>query len=116
MLGFAKLRNYFEREAERTGKAPPVVDSDAILANPAAQLEALCRVIGIAWDPAMLSWSKGPHPEDGVWGAHWYDKVNASTGFGPPRGEVPQLDGEYARTAEACREDYEFMRKYAIDA
>ena len=115
MLGFAKVRSYFEREAERTGKAPPVVDSDAILANPEAQLEALCTAIGIAWDPAMLRWQRGPHPEDGVWGAHWYDKVNASTGFGPTRGDVPQLDGEYARTAEACREDYEFMRKYAIE-
>lgn len=116
MLGFAQLRDYFTREADRTGAAPPVVDSDAILANPAAVLEALCKALVIAWDPAMLAWEKGPLPEDGIWGAHWYDKVNASTGFGSPPGALPEVDGAYAKTAEACREDYEFLRKYAIGA
>ncbi len=115
MLGFAQVRSYFEREADRTGKAPPVVDSDAILANPAGVLEALCAALGIDWDPAMLAWEAGPHPQDGIWGAHWYDKVNASTGFGQPRGDLPELDGEYRKTAEACRDDYEFMRQYAIE-
>lgn len=116
MLGFAKLRDYFEREADRIGTAPPVVDSDLFLANPAAVLQQLCHRIGIDWDPAMLSWEKGPHPDDGIWGAHWYDKVNASTGFGPPPGALPKLDGEYLKTADACREDYESMRKHAIHA
>jgi hypothetical protein len=116
MLGFAQVRSYFEREAERTGTAPPVVDSDAILANPAAQLEALCAKLGKTWDRAMLRWAKGPHPDDGVWGAHWYDKVNASTGFGSGRGELPELDGDYAKCAEACRDDYEYMLQYAIKA
>lgn len=114
MLGFAQLRDYFEREADRTGKAPPVVDSDTILADPAGVLAALCEALGIVWDPAMLSWKIGPHPEDGVWGAHWYDKVNASTGFGAAPGVLPVLDGNYRETAEACREDYEFLWKHAI--
>lgn len=116
MLGFAQVRAYFEREAHRSGKTPPVVDSDAILANPARQLEELCIAIGISWDPAMLGWAKGPHPDDGIWGAHWYDKVNASTGFGATPAAMPLLDGAYAKTAEACREDYEFMLQYAISA
>ena len=114
MLGFAQLRAYFEAEAERTGATPPVVDSDDILAEPATVLEKLCHALGIAWDPAMLSWTKGPHPEDGVWGAHWYDKVNASTGFGQPPGAIPELDGDYARTAEACRADYEALKRHAL--
>ena len=115
-LGFAQVRDYFEREADRLGSAPPVVDSDAILAAPAAVLAKLCEALGIAWDPAMLGWARGPHAEDGVWGAHWYDAVNASTGFGPPPGDMPDLDGEYARAAEACRADYEALARHAISA
>lgn len=114
MLGFAQLRVYFEREADRVGAAPPVIDSDTILRDPRAVLQSLCAALGIAWDEAMLSWDKGPHSADGVWGRHWYDKINASTGFGPPPTEMPMLDGAYQKTADACREDYEYMRKYAI--
>ena len=116
MLGFAQIRRYFESEAERTGEIPPVVDSDDILADPAGVLEALCAALGIAWDPAMLSWKKGPHPGDGVWGAHWYDKVNASTGFAERPDELPELDGAYADTARACREDYDALKAHALRA
>jgi hypothetical protein len=114
MLGFAQIRRYFDREADRIGKAPPVVDSDAILADPASVLEKLCGALGIAWDPAMLSWQQGPHLEDGVWGAHWYDKVNASTGFGLPPGRLPELTGESDRVAGGCRGDYEALLAHAI--
>jgi hypothetical protein len=114
MLGFAQLRSYFHSEVSKPGKAPIVIDSDTILSNPARALELLCERLDIPWDPAMLNWKKGPHPEDGVWGEHWYDKVNASMGFGSAPGPLPVLDGEYLRTAEACRDDYEFLLKHAI--
>ena len=114
MLGFARLRSYFEQEAERIGRAPPVIDSDDILRDPARMLESLCTALDIGWDPAMLAWKKGPHPEDGLWGAHWYDKVNASTGFGSPPGPLPELDGDYRAVADACRADYEAMKQYAL--
>lgn len=114
MLGYARMRRYFEHEAKRLGHAPPVIDSDAILANPAGVLAKLCAALRIAWDPAMLAWRRGPHREDGVWGAHWYDKVNASTGFGKPPGPLPDLTGEAREVAEACREDYEALLAHAI--
>ena len=115
MLGFDKLRQYFEGEAERTGETPVVVDSDAILSDPAGVLEALCLRLSIGWDPAMLTWEKGPHKEDGIWGTHWYDKVNASTGFGKAPGDMPRLEGDYLKVAEECREDYEFLAGFAIN-
>ncbi|MDY7096765.1 MAG: sulfotransferase [Pseudomonadota bacterium] len=114
MLGFAQLRSYFEAEAERSGKVPVVVDSDDILRDPPRVLAKLCEALGISWDEAMLSWQKGPLPQDGVWGAHWYDKVNASTGFGPPPRELPVLEGGYLDVADACRADYEALKAHAI--
>ncbi|KLI64102.1 branched-chain amino acid aminotransferase [Aurantiacibacter marinus] len=114
MLGFAQLRRYFDQEADRNGNPPPVVDSDAILRDPPGVLRKLCTALGIAWDPAMLSWQKGPHPEDGVWGAHWYDKVNASTGFGTAPQDIPKLEGEYAAVAEECMADYEALARFAL--
>ncbi len=113
-LGTARQRAFFEQEAERLGHAPPVIDSATILADPEAALRLLCAALGIGWDPAMLAWPTGPHPQDGVWGAHWYDKVQASTGFGPPPGPLPMLADDYAIVAEACREDYEALARFAI--
>ncbi|MDJ0978194.1 MAG: HAD family hydrolase [Erythrobacter sp.] len=116
LLGFAKLRAYFETEAQRTGSAPVVVDSDLVLQDPAGVLEGLCNALGIAWDASMLEWERGPHPQDGVWGAHWYDKVNASTRFGPAPGPLPELKDEYLAVAQACRADYDALRRHALTA
>lgn len=113
-LGVMRQREYFEMVAERSGSAPPVIDSYDILTDPSGALEKLCMALDIDWDPAMLSWEKGPHKEDGIWGSHWYDKVNASTGFGKAAGELPELDDDYRKVAEECRADYEFLSQYAI--
>ncbi len=113
-LGIERQRAYFDLEADRLGRAPPVVDSADVLANPASVLEKLCDALSIDWDAAMLSWAKGPHPQDGIWQSHWYDAVNASTGFGKQPGDLPTLDEEYQKTADACRGDYEYMRNHAI--
>ena len=63
----------------------PVIDSADILRDPPAALRTLCVALGIAFDPAMLSWPAGPRPTDGVWARYWYDSVWRSTGFGPYR-------------------------------
>ena len=114
MLGFAQLKAYVEAVMAATGSMPPIVDSDDILADPEAMLRKLCASLGIGWDPAMLAWAKGPHPEDGVWGTHWYDRVNASTGFADAPGTMPALEGDYARVAAACRADYDWLKARAL--
>ncbi|MEL6530800.1 MAG: HAD family hydrolase [Pseudomonadota bacterium] len=116
MLGFAQLREYFDVAASLGGKKPPVVDTDVILRNPKNVLSQLCDALDIEWDPEMLSWKQGPHPDDGVWGEHWYDKVNVSTGFAPAPGPLPSLEGDYRKVADQCRVDYEYLRQFAINA
>jgi len=61
----------------------PVVDGADVLRDPASTLERLCAALGIAWDPAMLSWPAGRRATDGVWAPYWYATVEASTGFAP---------------------------------
>lgn len=113
-LGTARQRDYFERVADRLGHAPPVIDSADVLANPPHVLARLCEALKIAWDPAMLQWDRGPHPQDGVWGSHWYDRVNASSGFGAAPGPLPDLTDDYRRVADACRADYEALKGHSI--
>jgi hypothetical protein len=113
-LGTAEQVQFFDREADRLGRAPPVIDSADILRDPPAMLQKLCSALGIAWDPAMLHWEAGLHPTDGVWGSHWYDAVVSSTGFGAPDKSQPILSGEQRAVAEACRADYDHLAQHKI--
>ena len=113
-LGIARQRAYFDREADRTGTAPPVIDSADILRDPAAMLATLCAALGIAWDPAMLAWPHGRRATDGIWASHWYASVEASTGFGPAEGPLPALSGDAAAVAAACRADYDYLAGFAL--
>lgn len=113
-LGFARQREWFEREADRLGHAPPVVDSADVLADPAGTLARLCAALGIAYDPAMLRWEAGPHASDGVWAPHWYGRVLASTGFDAQEGPLPAMAGEAARVRDECRPHYEAMAAHKL--
>ena len=115
-LGSERQAEFFEREADRLGRAPPVVDSADILRDPAAVLAKLCAALGIAWDPAMLSWQPGIRDTDGVWAAHWYDAVASSTKFGPPDERPVELDDDSRRVADACRPFYERLAKHRLSA
>jgi hypothetical protein len=115
-LGFARQWALFERVAEREGTAPPVIDAEAVRADPEAVLRALCARIGLEFDPGMLAWPAGRRASDGVWGAHWYGSVERSTGFAPPEPAPPALPARYAALAEAGRAAYERLAEHAIGA
>jgi hypothetical protein len=115
-FGLERQAEFFEREADRLGHAPPVVDANDVLADPPAVLAKLCRVLGIAWDPAMLSWQPGRRETDGPWAPHWYGAVERSTGFGPPECDSVDLPAEAARVAERCRPYYERLASHRLHA
>jgi len=91
-----------------------VIDASDIRADPERTLSMLCRRLGIDWDTAMLSWPKGGHAADGVWGKHWYGSVHQSTGFAGQEGPMPKLSGDYLTLAEAAMPNYEAMAPYKI--
>jgi len=114
-IGFIRQRELFDEVHAATGALPVVIDAADIREAPAVMLEKLCAAVGIAYDPAMLSWPQGPHAADGVWASHWYDAVWRSTGFAPPeKGEPPALPDGLAAIADAVRPHYEHLRRFAL--
>jgi hypothetical protein len=113
-FGLERQAEFFEREADRLGMAPPVIDARDVLANPQAVLSKLCVALGIPRDKAMLAWEAGPRPTDGPWAPHWYATVEASFGFGPPETDDVDLPDEARRLADRCRPYYERLAAHRI--
>jgi hypothetical protein len=115
-IGFERQAELFDREAQRAGRAPPVVEAADVLADPRRTLGALCEALAIPFSDAMLSWPPGRRDTDGVWAPVWYDAVERSTGFAKP-GRVARfddLDDSLKPIAEAARPFYERLAPYAL--
>ncbi|MEL6574710.1 MAG: sulfotransferase family protein [Pseudomonadota bacterium] len=83
-VGFAEQRQLFDLISVRDGKAPPVIDSDDLLENPAAVVEAWCRAVGIPFLPAALSWAPGARDEVSWWdGGSFHANLRNSDGLKP---------------------------------
>lgn len=115
-VGFERQAELFDREAQRLGAAPPVLEARDVLASPRAALTALCRALGIVFSPAMLAWPAGRRDSDGVWAPAWYDAVERSTGFAPPRPPVrlASLDPAPRSIAEAARPFYDRLAAHRL--
>lgn len=94
-IGFPQQLELYDFACEVSDTRPVIIDCDDILRVPETALAKLCDALGIPYDNAMLSWEPGPKPEDGVWGAHWYDSVYASRKFKPEPGPVPEVAAEF---------------------
>jgi len=105
-IGFLQQAELFDQVAA-AGAIPVVIDSADIRRDPESMLRKLCAAVGLAFDPAMLSWPAGGHASDGVWAPHWYGAVHASTGFAPAEGPLPDLPSERAALAEQALPAYE---------
>ncbi len=112
-IGFVQQVELYEQLVAE-GLSPVVIDSADIRRDPSTMLQRLCAAIGLDWTPAMLTWPRGGHPDDGVWAAHWYGAVHDSTGFAPAEGPPPALDGPRATLAEAAMPAYERLRAVAL--
>jgi hypothetical protein len=115
-FGLERQADFFAREADRIGNAPPVIDADDVLRDPQGVLSALCARLAISWDPAMLRWPAGRRASDGPWAPHWYQAVEASAGFGPPDDDPVELPDDARRLAARCRPYYEALAAHRIVA
>jgi len=115
-IGLTRQVEFFERIADRLGEAPPVIESNDVLADPRGTLNALCAACGIPFREEMLAWPPGPRASDGVWAPAWYDKVEQSTGFAAPRREatIEDLRDDLRPIAEAARPLYEQLSRHRL--
>lgn len=110
---FRVARRIVEFE-KRRGQVCPVVDTADILKNPRAMLAALCAALNVPYTDRMLSWPAGPRATDGPWAPHWYDAVNASTGFRSAVENTPSLNSHLEKLAALCAPDYEYFRSIRL--
>jgi hypothetical protein len=115
-IGLVRQAELFDREADRLGAAPAVIEGADVLANPRVALAALCAALGIPFSESMLAWPAGRRPTDGVWAPAWYDAVERSTGFEAPRrvATMDDLDAETRKIAKAARPYYERLVMHRI--
>ena len=112
-LGFRRQAELFDHVCGITGRVPAVLEARDLLEAPEPMLRCLCAAVGVGFDLAMRAWPKGPRASDGVWGAHWYERVNATTGFAPYRAPGPVPAGLEEIVAE-CRPYYQRLRAHRI--
>jgi len=115
-IGFVRQAELFDREADRLGAAPPVIDADDVLADPRGVLTALCAALDAPFCEAMLTWPPGRRATDGVWAPVWYEAVERSTGFAAPRTEpaAGELDDGLEAIAAAARPSYDRLARYRL--
>ena len=121
-VGFAEQRTLFERLIRETGETPVVIDSDDVLADPPAMVEAWCDAIGIPFVEDALTWEPGSRSEvlwfdgnDDVWHASLRD----SDGLKPqPRkdADISTLSPELRRQYDSALPHYERLHSARLRA
>lgn len=114
--GLPQQVELFERVRGETGRTPAVFDAKDILDAPEPTLRAMCAGVGVAFDPAMLSWPAGPRETDGVWAKHWYGEVEKSTGFKPFKPKEEPVPERLVGVYERCAELYDVLSRERVKA
>lgn len=116
LVGYPQQAALFDRAADRLGRPPPVIRGSDIQRSPEPALRALTAALDLPFEPTMLRWPEGPKPYDGVWAAHWYDRVWRTAGFKAPAetADPPALPDALRRIADAAAPLYEMLERHAL--
>lgn len=113
-IGIEQQAEIFNYVAGLSQQRPPVIDARDVLMAPAVVLSKLCERTGAPFTDKMLSWPAGPRVSDGVWGAHWYESVQTSTGFDNYEPKTIELNDNLTRLAEQAEPFYQLMYAHRI--
>ena len=109
-LGYTQLLKIFQYHDNQI----PIVDAKDILLNPEGMLRKLCFLFNIVFEEKMLSWDKGAHPQDGIWGKYWYDRLWESTTFSLYEEKESIIDDAYKDILEECINIYDELYQYRV--
>ncbi|MDT0444018.1 sulfotransferase-like domain-containing protein [Streptomyces johnsoniae] len=116
-IGLQALYELYTAVRDAGGNPPVVIDSDDLVARPAATMAAYCAAVGLPFIPRALSWEPGERPE---WrrSARWHADVQASSGL-ERRARVytrtVENSAELARFAAHHRPFYERLHAARLD-
>ncbi|HUB41722.1 MAG TPA: sulfotransferase family protein [Streptosporangiaceae bacterium] len=79
-LGLERLCEVQDAVREAGADASLVIDSDDLVARPAATMAAYCAAVGLPFLPRALTWEPGERPEWRQYG-RWHMDASASAGF-----------------------------------
>jgi hypothetical protein len=97
----------------RIGKKFIVIDSNILIDNPKKILTQWCNGIDLEFNDSMLSWKMGKHPQDGIWGKHWYDNVVNSTNFQKFLQNESELNEKYQSIYDEALDYYNKLYYFA---
>lgn len=108
-IGIKRQYELYEEISRISGQAIPVIDSRATLIKPRETLQVLCSKFEIPFLETMMSWPEGKRDSDGIWGEHWYEAVEASTGWQKFKEQDIQLSPKLQRVADESADYYQAL-------
>ena len=114
-IGIVQQRELFEREADRLGRAPPVVEGTDVLADPARVLAKLCAALGIAYDRCDAQLARRAARHRRRMGAGLVRRGRAIDRLRTAGGrDAVTLGSELQQIADAARPHYEALARHKL--
>ncbi|WP_420640168.1 sulfotransferase family protein [Candidatus Poriferisocius sp.] len=107
--GYPEQRALFDELTAKSGRVPPVIDSDDLLTDPAGVVAAWCEAVGIPFIEGALRWTPGARDEVSWWdGGSFHENLRHSRGLEPQSPRSVDITAAPRRVREA----YEITRPH----
>jgi len=116
-IGLERLCEVQDAVRDAGGDASLVIDSDDLVARPAATMAAYCAAVGLPFVPRALTWEPGVRPEWRRY-ARWHVEASAGSGFERYEHAYPHTvenSPDLARFAAHHRPFYERLYAQRLD-